>query len=110
MIKGITVRLHVKIQTGTDDFGNPEYMDTCEDVKNVLVGEPTSDDLINELSLSGKLLAYTLAIPKGDTHVWEDTEVEFFGKTYKTFGPVSQGIDEMIPLGWNKKIKVEKYG
>ena len=81
-------------------------------VENVLVGEPTTDDIVNEVSLSGKRIAYTLAIPKKDTHTdaeWKDTKVEFFGRTFHTFGDVTQGIDALIPLDWNRKVMVEEY-
>lgn len=110
MIKGITVQLKKKIQTGTDPFGRPIYSEQIINVDNVLVGEPSTDDITTDLSLYGKKLAYTLAIPKGDTNVWEDTEVSFFGANFRTYGYVTQGIESMIPLDWNKKIKVERYG
>lgn len=110
MIKGITVQLKKKIQTGTDPFGRPIYSEQIINVDNVLIGEPSADDVLSEMSLYGKKLAYTLAIPKGDTNIWEDTEVSFFGQTFRTYGFVSQGIESMIPLDWNKKIKVERYG
>lgn len=110
MIKGITVQLKKKIQNGTDPFGRPIYSEQIINVDNVLVGEPSADDITTDLSLYGKKLAYTLAIPKGDTNVWEDTEVSFFGANFRTYGYVTQGIESMIPLDWNKKIKVERYG
>lgn len=109
MITGIEVVLYTKTQTGTDPLGAPIYTQTAETVQNVLVGEPTTDDLINELQLYGKRLAYTLAIPKGDTHDWKDTEVEFFGRRFRTYGDVVQGIEHLVPLSWNKKVKVEAY-
>ena len=108
MIKGITVTLHKKTLIGTDDFGQPTYSDSTETVDNVLVSPVSSDDAINELSLSGKKIVYELCIPKGDTNTWEDTTVEFFGQTFKTIGFATECIDP--PLRWNKKIKVERYG
>lgn len=110
MIHGITVRLYVKTQTGTDDFGAPIFDETPKEVCNVLVGEPTSEDIVSSLQLYGKRIAYTLAIPKGDEHDWEDVTVEFFGQKFRTYGGVTQGIDTLIPLCWNKKVKVERYG
>ena len=110
MIKGIPVTLHVKVQNGVDGFGRPIYQDSTEIVTNVLIGEPSSDDVVNELELNGKRLAYTLGIPKGDAHNWNDTKVEFFGETFRTYGAITQGIEDMIPLAWNKKVKVERYG
>lgn len=110
MLKGIDIILHNRIQSGTDAFGAPVYEDSTETVSNVLVGEPSTDDIISEQQLYGRKLAYTLAIPKGDAHDWLNKTVEFFGETFQTYGDVTQGIDAMIPLQWNKKVKVERYG
>lgn len=112
MIKGITVTLHKKTLTGTDDFGQPTYRDSTETVDNVLVS-PTSSpgsggDIPTDTDLTGKKLEYELCIPKGDTNTWEDTTVEFFGQTFKTVGFATECIDP--PLRWNKKIRVERYG
>lgn len=110
IIKGTPVKLHVKTQNGTDGFNRPTYYDEIVTVDNVLIGEPSADEVVNELNLSGKRIAYTLAIPKGDTHSWENTEVEFFGGKFRTIGFPTEGIEENIPLSWNKKVKVERYG
>lgn len=109
MIKGIPVTLYVKTQTGTDPFSRPIYEETAVTVENVLVGEPSSEDITNELNLSGKVISYVLAIPKGDTHDWENASVLIFGKRYRTIGTPTQGIEENIPLAWNKKVRVERY-
>lgn len=109
MIKGITVKLHVKTQSSVDGFGRPTYTTTKVDIANVLVGDPSASEIKENNDLYGKRLAYTLAIPKGDAHTWTDTYVEFFGQTFRTFGPVTQGIEENIPLRWNKKVMVELY-
>lgn len=106
---GESIVLYNKVQVGADDFGRPIYEETAETVDNVLIGEPSSEDIINELNLSGKRLAYTLAIPKGDEHEWRDRAVEFWGERFHTFGRPTQGIEHLIPLAWNKKVKVEAY-
>lgn len=112
-MRGITVTLVEKTQTGTDDLNRPIYEDSYIDVDNVLVGEPTSDEIANTMSLYGKTAKYTLAIPKGDTNDWTDTEVilpsPFEGK-YKTIGYPTAGIEANIPLMWNKKVIIERYG
>lgn len=110
MINGITVKLHVHEKTGEDELGAPIYTDDTVDVKNVLVSPVSSVDNINNTSLYGKTATYQLAIPKGDTHVWEDTTVEFFGGTWRTFGFEYAGIDENIPGPWNAKVQVERHG
>ena len=109
VLHGITITLYNRVQTGTDAFNRPIYEDVQTTVDNVLIGEPNTEDIVNEMNLSGKRLAYTLAIPKGDNHEWKDAVVEFFGERFKTFGAPTQGIEAMIPLQWNKKVKVERY-
>lgn len=108
-IRGITVILHKKAKTGEDSFGAPVYEDTTVEVENVLVSPTSTEDAATIQNLTGKHAAYTLAIPKGDENGWEDTEIEFFGKKWRTFGFTIQGIEELIPLMWNKKVMVEAY-
>lgn len=110
MIKGITVTLVDRIETGKDAFGEPIYEEKQIKIDNVLVSPSTTNDIINEQDLDGKKVVYTLAIPKGDTHDWEDKEVIFFNQHFKTYGFVIQGIDENIPLDWNKKVMVKRIG
>lgn len=109
MLKGITVTLITKQETGTDPFDNPIYTDVEIPVENVLVAPTLSDDVVNTLSLTGRKAVYTLAIPKGDTNTWENQEVRFFGRRWRVFGIPLQGIDDLIPLEWNKKVMVEAY-
>ena len=94
---------------GEDAFHAPIYTETPVTVHNVLVGEPATEDIINDLQLYGRRLAYTLALPKGDAHDWHNVTVEFWGQKFRTYGDVVQGIDDLIPLCWNKKVKVERY-
>ena len=110
MIKGITVTLINKKEIGKDPFGQPIVEDVSIEVENVLVTPTSTDDIINTMDLTGKKAVYTLAIPKSDTNNWEDAEVLFFGERWRTFGFVTQGIDHLIPLDWNKKVMVERYG
>ena len=106
---GITIKLLERTQTGTDGFNRPIYAETPVDVENVLVGEPSTDEITTELNISGKRLAYTLAIPKGDSHTWEDRRVEIRGEIFEVIGKPTEGIEALIPLDWNKKVKVAQY-
>lgn len=108
-MRGVTVILYETTQTGVDDFNRPTYSETAVPVDNVLIGEPSTEDIANELNLSGKRLAYTLAIPKGDAHTWEGRDVGFWGERFRVIGKPTQGIEHLIPLSWNKKVKVERY-
>lgn len=96
-------------QTGSDPFGVPIYEETETPVENVLIAPTTSDDIIDDTDLDGRRAAYTLAIPKGDTHEWANQKVKFFGETWQVFGTPLKGIESNIPLDWNKKVTVEKY-
>lgn len=108
-MRGITVRLIAKVQSGTDPFGAPLYEETAEDIENVLVAPASAQDIIDSTQLYGKKAVYTLGIPKDDTHIWEDQDVEFFGSRWHVFGIPLKGIDALIPLSWNTKVMVERY-
>ena len=108
-IKGITVTLISKKQVGKDIFDDPIYEDVEIEVENVLVAPTSSEEVLNQQNLTGRTAIYTLAIPKGDTNIWENQEVRFFGERWRVFGIPLQGIDELIPLDWNKKVMVERY-
>lgn len=109
-IKGVPIVLIDKVKVGTDPFGKPIFEDKEITVDNVLIAPTSATDVINQLNLEGRKGTYTLAIPKDDTNEWENREVRFFGKCWQTVGIPLEGIDDLIPLGWNKKVTVERYG
>ena len=109
-MKTTTVQLGVKTQTGSDPFGVPTYSYSFIDVPGVLVGLPSVDERLSTLNLTGKHIAYTLGIPKGDDHNWNDTEVIIWGEKFRTIGFPETGIQENIPLRWGQNVKVERYG
>ena len=108
-IKGNPVTIYIKTQTGTDPFNRPIYTEVPETVNNVIISPASSDDISTTLDLTGKKAVYTLGIPKGDEHDWEDKKVGFFGKTWRTIAFTIEGIEENIPLEWHRKIQVERY-
>lgn len=109
IIKGIDVILIDKIQNGVDGFGHPIFEDKEILVKNVLVAPASTDDITNSVNLTGKKAEYVVGIPKGDNNTWENKEVLFFGKKWRTIGIPQEGIESMIPLSWNKKVMVERF-
>ena len=108
-IKGESVVLYEKTLTGYDAANRPVYTETPVTVENVLIGQPSTEDITSGYNLSGKQIDYVLAIPKGDTHQWTDRTVEFWGMKFRTVGIPTQGIESLIPLDWNKKVKVTAY-
>lgn len=92
LIKGMDILLHTE--------------NGVETAQDCLVGEPAAA----QLPFSGRMIpAYTIAIPKGDTHIWTDQIVELFGQPFRTVGIVEQGIEENVPTRWHKKIHVEQW-
>ena len=109
-MRGITVTLYEKTAGIPDAFNRPTYTESAVTVENVLVAPITQggEEVLDELDLTGRKVRYTLAIPKGDTHVWEGNRVEFFGESWNVIGIPTQGIEDLIPLAWNKKVQVER--
>lgn len=118
-IKGITVTLYEPVgATGAtgdtggveyDPFGAPIYQESPVKVDNVLVQPTSSQEKTDSINLYGREAVYTLAIPKGDTHSWENRRVNINGVDYRVFGIPLEGIECDIPLDWNKKVTVAVY-
>ena len=109
MIKGMPVKLYERVLSGTDEFDHPVYTETPVIVENVLVAPASTTEILDTLNLTGKKAVYNIAIPKGDSHTWQDCRVDFFGQSWRGIGLQQQGIDENIPGAWNQKWMVERY-
>lgn len=109
MIKGITVTLYERTQTGTDSMNNPVYEETAVEVKNVLVSRVSAEEMTSSTTLEGKRAIYELCLPKGDSHDWENCRVTIWGEDFIVIGPEYQYIEGNVPLSWNKKVKVGRY-
>ena len=109
MIRGTTVTLHEKRKAGKDGFGRPTYTETATTVDNVLIYPASATEVINETNLSGKKLVYYLCLPTDDDHEWMDRKVSFFGENWHVYAPPEQWMESLLPLVWNKRIKVERY-
>lgn len=108
-MRGITVTLYERTQTGTDAFGKKVYEETPVEIENVLVAPVSFSEAIEALNLTGKKIVYNLGIPKGDNHTWTACRVNFFGKDWKVCGIPQEGIEELVPTAWHKKVMVERY-
>ena len=109
MIKGITVILYEKQESGRDKLNHPIYIEKECIVENVLVAPASTTEVLDTLNLTGKRAVYNIAIPKGDSHTWKDNRVEFFGESWRVIGFPQKGIEDNIPLDWNEKWMVEHY-
>lgn len=108
-MRGITVTLYEKTETGRDEFNRPIYEYSPNEVDNVLVAPASSSEVATSLDLTGKRAEYVLAIPKGDTHEWMNNKVNFFGADWQVIEFPTEGIESLIPLDWNKKVTVARY-
>lgn len=115
-MRGTTVTLYEETITGYDSFNAPIVELTPVEVENVLVGEPTTDDITSSVSLYDKKITYMLAIPKGDTHDWVNKRIDWtdaYGITHKckSFGMPITGVEANIPIGipWHMKVRCESY-
>lgn len=109
MIKGITVILYERTQSGVNDLNDAVYTETPVEVKNVLVTPVDSTEIVNSITLEGKKAVYELCLPKGDAHEWENCRVSFFGEDWIAFGFTREYIEDNVPLSWNRKVKVARY-
>ena len=109
-MKGTTVQLVVGTVTSYDPFGNPVETEQLVDVADVLVGQPSTDDITSSIQLYGKRIDYVLGIPKGDENDWTDATVYIWGEKFRTIGYPMTGEQDNIPLRWGKNVKVERYG
>lgn len=82
----------------------------ADTITNVLVGEPFTEDITDPVSLFETRTGYTMAIPKGDAHVWTGGTVRLGSDTtdWHVVGTFTEGIDALIPLAWNRKVKIER--
>ena len=100
--------LYERTLTGYDALNNPIYTETAVTVENVLVGQPSTEDVTDSLSLYGKRLDYMLGMPKGDSHAWKDARITIFGRDFQAFGDVIEGIEANVPGPWHKKVRVTR--
>ena len=109
-MRGITITLYERTQTDVDELNNPVYTETSVSVDDVLVAPVSSTEVLDTYNLTGRKAVFQLGIPKGDTHQWTaGTRVSFFGEDWRIIELPEEGIAKLIPLRWNKKVRVERY-
>lgn len=113
-MKGITVTLYNFVGTSssssTDPLNHPIQTESAVTVDNVLVAPMSDQEVLQTYTLTGRKAIYQLGIPKGDSHEWTaGKKVSFFGEDWRIIGMPQEGIENLIPLSWNKKVRVERY-
>ena len=109
-MKGVTVILYDRVQTGTDALNHPTYTEVPVPVDNVLYAPMSSTEVLETYNLTGRKAVYQLGLPKGDTHEWTaGKKVRFLNEDWRIIGIPTEGIDNLVPLRWNTKVQVERY-
>jgi len=109
-VRGIAITIYERTVTGMDALNNPIYSESGETVENVLVAPMNTNEVLETYNLTGRKAVYQLAIPKSDDHEWSaGKRVSFFGNDWRIIDVPEEGIDNLIPLDWNKKVRVERY-
>lgn len=109
LIKGEMIYLLDKKEIGKDEFNRPIYSFNKIPVDNVLYMPTSATEQIEQLNLTGRKIEYTVSIPKGDNHSWENQIIIIKGRRYRVCTSVEETIDHLTPLAWNKKFRVEAY-
>lgn len=110
-MRGVTVILKEKTNIGTDALGQDIFSTKDVSINDVLVGRPESTEIQNALTLYGKQIAYTLSIPKGDTHVWYKSQVVLpapWSATFNVIGDAVETIEANTPTRWNRVVQLER--
>ena len=109
-MRGMTITLYDRVETGKDALNHPIYTETPVAVDNVLIAPSSVVEVLDPNNLNGRRGDYVMAIPKGDTHDWTSGKtVSFLGKDWRIIEMPEEGIEWLIPLDWNKKVRVERY-
>lgn len=109
-MRGITITLYDRTETGTDALNHPINSETAVTVDNVLVAPMSDTEVLDVYNLTGRKAVYQMGIPKGDTNDWSaGKRVSFFGEDWRIIGMPTSGIEALIPLNWNTKVRVERY-
>lgn len=108
-IKGERVGLHIRRKTGTDEFNRPIFTDSIEIIDDVVIAPGGSADAVDSANITGMEERCTLYIPKGDAHKWENTKVDFHGKTWRTIGRPQSYQQALLPLRWDKVVQVTRH-
>ena len=109
-MRGMTITLYDRVETGKDALNHPIYTETPVAVDNVLIAPSSVVEVLDPNNLNGRRGDYVMAIPKGDTHDWASgKKVSFLGKDWRIIEMPEEGIEWLIPLAWNKKVRVERY-
>lgn len=111
--KSIPVTLYEVVGYETDGFGKKQPVTVPVVVQHCLVAQNVADAVVDQTTLETNREQFTIAIPKGDSHKWEESMVEFVlaGEQIKarTFGATLKGIEALVPTYWHKQIKAERY-
>lgn len=112
-MRGMTVTLFAEEIIGYDEIGEPLVHQKPITVEDVLIGEPSTDEITESVNLYGKRISFMLGIPKKDANDWTNKDVQWtdaYGRTInaRTFGYPITGVAANIPGKWHMKVRCEQ--
>lgn len=108
MIRGRTVTVVTKVQSGTDRFNDPVFAETSSDVQNVVIQRGESSDL-DATRPEGARVDFTLHFPKTYAGDLRGAEVILYGEfagRYKVVGEPYPYMVENTPTPWYMPVEV----
>jgi hypothetical protein len=109
MLSGANVTVLLPVEGNRDRFGNPVETYEPREVPDVLIAEPSTEDM-EAARAEGVTLAYTLHFPKSYAGPLEGALVELpepFGGEYRVVGDPRPYMDANTPGRWDRPVRVE---
>lgn len=106
VILGETVTVSTPAQAGEDAYGQAVKEWADEDVRNVLVCQPTSDDVASRPE--GDEVTLTLHFPKTYTASLRGCTVTLRGERYTVLGDPVALTEANTPGRWNRAVPVRR--
>lgn len=105
MIRGRQAVVVRRVQSGTDEMGDPVFTETEETVANVLAAPSSTDEMDETNRAFGVVCEMTFHFPKSYTASLEGCRVRWGGREYRVIGDPQPYMDENTPTPWNRAAK-----
>lgn len=109
LLHGVPIQYVHRKKVSEDEWHQPIFGEEYETIDNVLVAPVSQMGIPEQEDLQKKKKQKMLGIPKGDNHDWKDCVVLIDGERYESVGFPEEGIEDLVPGPWHKKVKVQLY-
>lgn len=105
-MRGETVCVHARVQTGTDDLNDAVWEDVELEVDNVLVAPGASQDVVSSMRPDGVQVRYTLYFPKTFDGRLEHCSIDVRGERLDVVGSPRRFDKVNCPTEWWMVVEV----